>query len=273
MRIFATCIVKNEADMIAETLAAAARWCHRIFVHDTGSTDGTWELVCAAASQFPAVVPALREDVPFDDRLRGKTFELYRAEAKRGDWWGVLDADEIYIDDPGVLLAAIPRKYGVVWSSCYEFMFTERDRDEYLRSPDEFLRRPVEMRLRYYANTWSEARFWRYRRRQEWRGSPLPAGPPSPVRIRYKHYQYRSPEQIQHRLDTRWDAVQSGQFQHERREHWAPSSRRAAELLAQGYEGPPSWEERVADVPDLHYDAGDGRYVADEESLPLVAQP
>jgi hypothetical protein len=271
MRLLAACLVKNEADIICETLAEATRWCDLIYVHDTGSTDGTWDAVVDAASESDAIVPFRREDVPFDDNLRAATFELYLAEARPGDWWCPLDADEIYIDDPRAFLGAVPEKHGVVWSSCYEFMFTDRDLDRYREQPSEYAQRPVEERLRYYANTWSEPRFYRYRAGQRWEGRPSPAGRAHPRRIRYKHYQYRSPEQIRLRLDTRRAAIAAGHFAHERREHWAEYSPRAAELHARGDETPQTWEERVVDASTLHYDAGDGSYVADQAALPVIA--
>lgn len=270
MRIFATCLVKNERDIIEETLAAASRWCDVLYVHDTGSTDGTWEAVVDAASRLQPVVPFKREDVPFDDSLRGETFAVYHSECEAGDWWCPLDADEIYIDDPREFLAAVPYEHGVVWSSCFEFMFTERDLERYRREPERYGSEPVENRLRYYANTWSEPRFYRYQDVQIWRGRPTPMERSHPFRIRYKHYQYRSPEQIQVRLDTRCEALAAGHFAHERREHWAHYSRRAAELLTEGYMGPQTWEERVVDASSLHHDDRNGHYVADEAALPPI---
>jgi glycosyltransferase involved in cell wall biosynthesis len=271
MRILATCLVKNERDIIEETLAAAARWCDVLYVHDTGSTDGTWEAVLDAASRLEPVVPFKREELPFHDDLRRETFEAYYSEGREGDWWCPLDADEIYIDDPRAFLAAVPPEHGVVWSSCFEFMFTEQDLKRHLQGPSpQRCDGPVEDRLRYYANTWSEPRFYRYRLGQRWEGRPAPIGHPHPVRIRYKHYQYRSPEQIQLRLDTRREALAAGHFAHERREHWARYSRRAAERLVQGYTGPQTWEERIVDSSTLQYDRHDGQYVADEAALPPI---
>ena len=95
-------------------------------------------------------------------------------------------------------------------------------------------------------------------------------GSSHPRRIRYKHYQYRSPEQIQRRLDTRAEALAAGHFVHEQRGHWARYSKRAAELLSEGYTGPQNWEERVVDSSTLHRYLGDGRFVADEAALPTI---
>jgi glycosyltransferase involved in cell wall biosynthesis len=271
VRIYATCLVKNESDIIRETLGAAIGWCDVVYIHDTGSTDATWEIVVELAANCPQIVPFKQEPTAFSDDLRRESFDQYRIEAGVGDWWCPLDADEIYIDDPRNFLAHVPAEYGVVWSSCFEFMFTERDLERYRASPSLYANGvPIEDRLRYYANTWSERRFYRYRPDQVWDSRPSPTGRPYPVRIRYKHFQYRSPDQIAERLVTRAEAVSAGHFAHERREHWALSSRRAAELLEQGYEGPATWEERIADSSVLHYDEHDGTYVEDEAALPPI---
>ena len=37
--------VKNEVDIIDQSLRAAASWCSKIYVFDNGSDDGTWETV------------------------------------------------------------------------------------------------------------------------------------------------------------------------------------------------------------------------------------
>src|SRR5688500_16851086 len=100
MKIHAICVVKNEADIIEETLRAAASWANWIYVLDNGSHDGTWEAVQRLAAEVPSVVPYKQDRRPFDFELRGDLLRHYVGRAKRGDWWCILDADEIYIDDP-----------------------------------------------------------------------------------------------------------------------------------------------------------------------------
>jgi glycosyltransferase involved in cell wall biosynthesis len=272
VRLFATCVIKNEIDIVQETLSAATQWCDVLYVHDTGSTDGTWEAVNDLASRFEQIVPYKREERLFHGDIRGDTFACYRLQAEEGDWWCPLDADEIYIDDPRIFLAEMDPVYGVVWSSCFEFMFTDKDHDRYSQDPSLYANDvPIGERIRYCANSWSESRFYRFRKDQIWQSRPTPCDRTYPRRIRYRHYQYRSPRQIQKRLDTRLPALRAGlHFRHERREHWAQYSRRAAELLAQGYTGPATWEERIVDSSSLHYDAHDGQFIADEAALPPI---
>src|SRR6185503_5119692 len=100
MKIHGLCVVKNEADIIEQTLRSAARWCDSIYVLDNGSTDGTWEKVQALAGELPAVIPFMRDARPFDDSIRGEILRHHAARAKRDDWWCILDADEFYVADP-----------------------------------------------------------------------------------------------------------------------------------------------------------------------------
>ncbi len=214
MKIFGNCLVKNEADMIEETLRSAARWCDRIFVFDNGSTDGTWEKVQTLAQEMPEVLVPFRSDcVPFSNTLRKHAFEHFRHESNDGDWWCVLDADEIYIDDPRSFLASVPTRHHVVWGIYFQHYFTELDADRCvvnrMNYPPHTL---AEQALRYYRCDYSELRFFRYRQGLQWLNGSAPRhlGVVHPRRIRFKHYQYRNPDQIRMRLETRQLAIRQG---------------------------------------------------------------
>lgn len=200
--------------MIEETLRSAARWCDRIFVFDNGSTDGTWEKVQALAQEMPDVLVPFRSDgVRFSNALRKHAFEHFRHESNNGDWWCVLDADEIYIDDPRSFLASVPMRHHVVWGVYFQHYFTEVDATLYNSNPMAYPPyAPAETALLYYRCDYSEMRFFRYRKGLVWDygSAPRHLGVVHPQRIRFKHYQYRSPSQIQIRLETRQLAMQQG---------------------------------------------------------------
>jgi glycosyltransferase involved in cell wall biosynthesis len=62
MKLNAICIIKNEVDIILETLNNALRFCDNIYVFDNGSTDGSWELICSKAAKDSRVVIAAHSD-------------------------------------------------------------------------------------------------------------------------------------------------------------------------------------------------------------------
>lgn len=251
MRIFGLCLVKNEADILRTSLTAALAWCDRIFVFDNGSTDGTWEIVQDLARADSRVVPFKQDPKPFDDALRAEIFQAYRGEAKAGDWWCRLDSDEFYVDDPKAFLAAVPRSHHVVWGLWLQYFLTNEDLARFSPADEQTPPEITPERFpRYYQAKGGEARFFRHRDGLVWNGGAWPAhlGLIEPRRIRVKHFQYRSPAQIQRRLDTRRAAAAAG-WQHF------------------GHSTQESWRDKVADAAKLTLDGGDGQYAIDPSEL------
>ena len=210
MKIFAISVIKNEADIIQYSLRMAAQWADKIFVLDNGSTDGTWEKVLEVADD--KIIPWKQEFKPFYEGLRGEVFNHFRSEAQDGDWWCFrLDADEFYVDDPREFLKGVSPRYHFVQTQTFEFMLTPEDLTEIAFTGDAALDIP---QLRYYnQHTYAEARFFRHRERLAWEPGldrPRHIGIASPTRIRVRHYQYRSPEQLQRRIATRIAARKNG---------------------------------------------------------------
>lgn len=253
MKIFGNCLVKNEADIIVDTLVHAARWCDRMFVFDNGSTDGTWEKVVDLARREPRVVPFKSDPVPYRDSLRLDTFNRFRHEVAAGDWWCKLDADELYHDDPREFLAAVPSRHHVVWGVNFQFYFTDEDTGRWEQDPRAYPpHTPAEQALRHYRCDWSEVRFFRHRPRLVWdHGSaPRHLGVVHPRRIRFKHYQYRSPEQINLRLKTRQQAMRDGCG------------------TFQGYNDETGWRQKVVPAASCHSIDGPDPLRIEEDRLP-----
>ncbi|MFI5335188.1 MAG: glycosyltransferase family 2 protein [Opitutales bacterium] len=258
MKIFGNCLVKNEADMIVETLTHAARWCDRIFVFDNGSTDGTWEKVLQLARHEPRVVPFKSDAVPFRDSLRMDTFNRYRHECAAGDWWCKLDADELYHDDPRAFLAAVSPRHHVVWGVNFQFYFTDRDAARWEAEPQRYPpHTPAEQALRHYRCDYSEMRFFRYRPGLVWNhgSSPLHLGVVHPRRIRFQHYQYRSPAQITLRLQTRQQAIAAGCG------------------TFQGYCDETDWHQKIEPAATCHSRDDPDPFRIEEERLPHHLEP
>lgn len=258
MKIFGNCLVKNEADMIEETLRHAVRWCDRIFVFDNGSTDGTWKKVLTLAETEPRIVPFQSTATPFRNTLRMETFNRYRNEGAPGDWWCILDADEIYVDNPREFLSAVPRRHHAVWGVYFQHYFTDLDVLRHARNPQAYPpHTSAEQALRYYRCNWSELRFFRHRSGLVWDcgSAPRHLGVVHPRRIRFKHYQYRSPDQIQLRLRTRQEAIAKG-----------------CDTL-RTYRGVTDWRQTVVPATSCRPADSPEAYAIEEENLPRHLEP
>lgn len=227
--------------------------------------------VLSLATRQPRIVPFRSDSLPFNDNLRRFPFAHFRDRSEPGDWWCRLDADEIYIDSPREFLAGVPEDCDTVWSASFQYFFTDEDVERYRADPRLYADDvPLETKCRYYCNTWSEIRFFRYHPRLRWHtgGYPYPLLKSFQRRIRLKHYQYRSPEQIERRLATRRDAVHRGMFRHERRptfsDFFTTDFRKCRTR-----EVPDSWTSRVASASSLTRDDGTN-YVLNEKVLPRI---
>jgi glycosyltransferase involved in cell wall biosynthesis len=281
MKIHGLCLVKNEADILQETLISALHWSDQIYVFDNGSTDGTWELVKELAKQYAQIVPYKQDAVIYSDGLRSDIFNACRSSAGPRDWWCWLDADEFYIDDPRIFLAKIPDRSETVWSASFAYYFTDQDLIRYQKDPLSYSKIPVEQRLRYYKNHWSEPRFFRHSDDIVWtreHGWPetLSRARAYPVRIWLKQYQYRSPEQIERRLLTRRPAIEAGTgFRHEALPNWRAAITAAGNAPVD-FEGVrpeltgACWLERVVPAASLNYDGFDRRYVVNESLMSQI---
>jgi hypothetical protein len=246
-RIHSILLVKNEEDVIEACLRSACAWSDFIYVYDGASDDRTWDIVCSLKSE--QIVPFKQDGKVFKEGLRAEVFNAYRSRAKEGDWWCQLNADEFYIDDPKLFLASVKPLHQVVWGAFVQYYLTHGDIAEldFSLPAQELL-----PNIRYYNVDWAEPRFFRYRKRLAWNESsawPSHLGISSDRLIRFKHYPYRSPAQIQCRLDVRRDNRTRG-F-----EGWES----AKEL---------NWREKITASAGLERDNLDGKYLIDYAKLP-----
>ena len=233
-KIHSICVVKNEADIIQHCLKKAAQWSDYIYVYDGESTDGTWEKVLEIKSD--TIIPWKRHDKVFQECLRGEVFNAFKHQAQDGDWWCRLDADEFYLESPRDFLKRVKLKNHVVWGIAIEYYLTHKDYDslDFTQSIPQLL-----PQLKYYKAENSEARFFRHRSGLVWHDAsaawPKHMGLVNRERILYQHYKYRTPKQIQQRLDTRRQNRERG-FS-----GWSHASEK-------------NWRDKLVDSQKLHYD-------------------
>lgn len=290
MKIHSLCIAKDEADIIEQTLRSATHWSDFIYFYDNGSQDGTWEKAKSLSQELPQIILYRQDDRPFHNGLRSEMFNHFRESGAHTDWWCRLDADEIYIDNPRTFLAKVEENYLTVWSASFQYYLTDLDAAQFDQNPDKYADTiPVEQKCRYYINNWSEIRFFRDHPGLEWRADerwPVAAiaGRAYPHRIWLKHYQYRSPQQIQRRLEVRQAARAKGSisFVHEVQTDWQtttlPQTQSATKsqaisqpAITASLEHPTqTWRSRLLPANELNYDAHDGHYIFREDLLPTL---
>lgn len=259
MKIHGILLVKNEADIIEWSLADASKYLDSIYVLDNGSEDGTWELIQAIAKRNAKVVPMGQYVAPFNDALRSRIFNRFRDRAVVGDWWCRFDADEIYAEDPRPKLARVPPFHHVVYGQYlnYELTHDEASRFEHLAQETPPTINGANC-PRYYRRDYlhSEAHFFRHRPRLVWEmGSwPRHMGINASTYVLIKHFRYRSPQQIQLRLNTRQAATAAGwpNFAHETESNW---------------------REKLRNSDDLIFDANDGQYFKDFTDIATSREP
>lgn len=267
VRVLAIMVVRDEADIVEETLTAAASWADRIFVLDNGSEDGTFDILRAVAARHPDRIAVDRDARLFTDGIRATVYAAHRHEARPGDWWCRLDADEFVVGDPREVLARVPAAFNRVVGSQFKFYLTRDDASAYAADPKAWLQRPVRDRVRWYRNDWAEIRFARHRRLMRWVDTGWPSGTPRvfPERVPFRHYQYRSPAQIERRLRVR---AQSIEWTHE--SAWTGSD---GGLFITPAPDEPDWYSRLAPTSLLDYDDGESPLVARPQLLPEIRPP
>ena len=255
-RIHAVCLVKNEEDIIGQTLSYASQFCHKIYVFDTGSTDSSWAKVQQVENSV--VVPFRYEKVTFHDGLRAKVFNAMRDQFTEGDWFFFLDADEFLAEDP-IKAISIAEKEGAdqINTLQYNFYFTDKDWQAYKEGKDS-REQPIAQRRRYYRFVNIEQRLFRITENLVWPeyiDSANPCGYMKPIgakklkkcsyRIPNRHYQYRDPDQIQLRLKTRLAArsANSSNFVH-----------------YQYLDDRVDWTKSIVPSSKLHYYSNDGQF-------------
>lgn len=228
MKLYATCLIKNEGDIIAQTLTYASRYCDRIFVVDNGSTDRTWDIVQELAKDQPAIVAFAQRREPFDNGMRWFPYEAHHQELTDEDWWLILDGDEFLAEDPRPIIEqAMNERADIINAWQIQFYFTEKDYEAWTAGHDDRAQ-PVFDRRRYYRIDWQEPRLFRNqverdvifrqskllsRETDRW-GTTVERRPGKLCRRRIlnRHFQYRDPPQIQQRLELR---LKTGQgFRH-----------------------------------------------------------
>jgi hypothetical protein len=231
MQLFALGLVKDEADVLEENIRHAASFCDRVFYMDNGSSDDSWSIIETLAAELPGKVIAYeRTTEPYIEGMRNRIYNEMSDELGPDGWWLKLDADEFLASDPHAAIADARRQgaNGIrAWQ--VQFAFTDADRRAW-DAGEEDRSQSIRDRRRYYQADWREFRLWQNQPGHPWvdvtRSYPPEIDRPSRHAVFNRHYQYRDPIQIQHRLDLRRG---DHHFPHEQTPDWTSVVRPASE--------------------------------------------
>jgi len=217
MKFHAILCVRDEDDVIEESLNGFITWADEIHVFDSGSVDRTWEIVQEVALKEPRVRPVERREIWFSDQFRGYCFDRVRERFDDDDWIARVDSDEFYhIPPPQFIKEYVSRYESCIYHQYYDFRLTvgEAARLSSLSNIEEERKYPVHLRRRFYTTgTYSEPRLCRYRSRMSWPSShtfPVNAGIVARARIPIRHYPNRDPHQMQKRVRLRSAMIGAG---------------------------------------------------------------
>lgn len=211
MKFHGLMLVRDEEDILPETIPHLMQWIDWLYILDLGSTDTTWRILQEFAAKNPRIVLHSSQPIVYNDGLRSMLFDAYRDRFQSGDWILKIDADEFYHITPPEFV----RKHLRMGETCvhlmwYFFRLTSDEVVAYESGGVDYKQdrlRPIAERRRYYKiPDYAEPRMFRYRSSMRWPENtsfPFNAGYVARERIPIRHYPHRDPVQMQQRCRLR----------------------------------------------------------------------
>jgi hypothetical protein len=204
-------VVRDEEDILQQTLTHLLSWLDGLYVLDLGSTDSTWQILQDFAARDRRVVLHETKPIIFHEGLRAVLFDAYRHRFKPGDWVTRVDADEFYhVAPPSFVETCLRKGDTCVYLQWYFFRLTNREVAAYESGQIDTAAdrlRPIEERRRYYkVPDYAEPRMFRYRTSMQWPADlsfPFNAGYVAAQCIPIRHYPHRDPWQMSRRYSLR----------------------------------------------------------------------
>ena len=201
--------IRDEADIIDETIEHLLTWVDALHVFDTGSTDDTWDRVRAWAGRDGRVKPFMQREICYGPHVYARIFDAVRGGFEHGDWIARLDGDEIYhVAPPRFIAERVGPHEGLVFVQDYQFVLTHGDLAEFEAGANPARwSAPIQERCRRYViEPVVEPRLFRYRPSMRWapdQSVPWGPGHRAVARIPVRHYRWRSPRQMEERCRLR----------------------------------------------------------------------
>ncbi len=209
MKIIGLTTVRNEEDIIAQSLRYAAQQMDLILVVDCGSIDNSVAEIQKVCQEFNHVIFLGELGAKHARQVRRHIWEKFRHYLSWDDWWAVVDADEFAELNLREKVEIAAREFADhIWSIHANFYYTESEAKRWYENKETIQDRlkPIEERRRFYRMHTSQQRLFRNLPWLRWHSDtswPDNFSKPASQRIVYRHYQYRDIPQIELRLQTR----------------------------------------------------------------------
>jgi glycosyltransferase involved in cell wall biosynthesis len=202
-QIFGVCFVKNEDDIIADSVTHAAQFCDKVFVVDNASTDRTWDIV--KGLDLENVIPVCSKDFVFRDHLRLKFMETKKEELGPNNWWYMFDADEFLFEDPlDAIALAEEEGADCIGVEVINFLLTK---DEVRDARESVHQQTWRDRKHYVLYESGPVKFFKNTKYVDFNicdFMPFGVTKECSQRLLMKHYPYRSLGQLEKRVHTRY---------------------------------------------------------------------
>lgn len=220
MNIYGFMIVKNEADILAQTIESLLKHGNfkKLFIFDNGSTDTTLSVAKRFENQN-IIVQSLNDT--FSDNLKFENVKRHAHLMKDGDWFAILDADEIYQESLQALIEDAERhSRNLIESRSAQFYFSTRDKD-----PTFDPARPAVEQRKFYLLNYGEPRAFKFLPNTTITSDMVKRKDaifkPADRKLLIHHFQFRSAAQTQARIDVRLENNKSSNnWGHVNSRHW-----------------------------------------------------
>ena len=257
VKFHALLAVRDEADILDQSLRHFLTWADAIYVFDTGSLDHTWDIVQQFAAKDKRVIPLKKAEVFFSElSLRGWIFNQVRRHMRSGDWFLRVDADEFHHISPRDFIKTRVRKHEtVVYHQYYDFRLTRSEAQAWEQGRETLAdrQRPIQERRRWFTvNAYTEPRLCLYRESMQWPETvsfPYNAGYLARERLPIRHYPHRDPLQLARRCRLR--AAMMAEPENLCNQHWSQADWRI-HVVADDSPHLRYWRPGT-DLPEFHF--------------------
>jgi glycosyltransferase involved in cell wall biosynthesis len=134
MKIIGLTRIRNESEIIKETLDHMATFCSEVYVYDDCSTDNTVD-ICNNHNVVKGIVEGSswdqdRENAEFQNRQAVLELAKEKSDIQEDDWFIYMDADE-RIDFNWKVFEANHMRIDAIMMRLFDFYITEEDKDKH----------------------------------------------------------------------------------------------------------------------------------------------